>query len=379
MNLAAAAHEPAVGDIRFGIIGCSAIAPRALLEPTQHVAGARVTALANRTVAKAEEMAERFGVSVVYRHAEDLLKDPEIDAVYIALSNDLHAEWIGKALQAHKHVLVEKPLCLNTADLIPLAATVEQSSAYLLEGVMVMHHPWQRELRRIVESGCYGRLRSIATSLCIPARDGHANNYRSRPEQGGGCFWDLGVYWLQLLQAVVGLEQAEFRSQSDFDGPHGCDWTFHAQARYPGGLEASALFSFERPYRCAHVLTFDSAVVTLQDCFRANLGFYKMTLKTEMTEIVQDITPNITATAVLTEGSSHQLASHFHSQFQPQPQSKMKTVFEPMNYYVNQLEAFCSIIRGEAEPIPFREAAERVRLLAAIHEAARSGETIYAV
>lgn len=57
----------------------------------------------------------------------------------------------------------------------------------------------------------------------------------------------------------------------------------------------------------------------------------------------------------------------------------MKTVFEPMNYYVNQLEAFCSIIRGETEPIPFREAAERVRLLAAIHEAARSGETIYAV
>ncbi|WP_226001839.1 Gfo/Idh/MocA family protein [Paenibacillus sp. BJ-4] len=362
MNVAAAAHEPAVRDIRFGIIGCSAIAPRALLEPIGHVAGARVTALANRTVAKAGEMADRFGVSVVYRHAEDLLKDPDIDAVYIALSNDLHAEWIGKALQAHKHVLVEKPLCLSTADLIPLAATVEQSSAYLLEGVMVQHHPWQRELRRIVESGCYGRLRSIATSLCIPAKNGHAFNYRSRPEQGGGCFWDLGVYWLQLLQAVVGLEQAEFRSQSDFNGPHGCDWTFHAQAHYPGGLEASALFSFERPYRCAHVLTFDSAVVSLQDCFRANLGFYKITLKTEM----RDITPNITATDASTEGPSHQL------------QSKMKTVFEPMNYYVNQLEAFCSIIRGEAEPIPFREAAERVRLLAAIHEAARSGKTIYA-
>ncbi len=263
-------------------------------------------------------------------------------------------------------MLVEKPLCLSTADLIPLAATVEQSSAYLLEGVMVQHHPWQRELRRIVESGCYGRLRTIATSLCIPAKDGHVHNYRSRPEQGGGCFWDLGVYWLQLLQAAVGLEQAEFRSQSDFNGPHGCDWTFHAQAHYPGGLEASALFSFERPYRCAHVFTFDSAVVTLQDCFRANLGFYKITLKTEMTDIGRDITPNIAATDASTEGPSHRL------------QSKMKTVFEPMNYYVNQLEAFCSIIRGEAEPIPFREAAERVRLLAAIHEAARSGETIYA-
>ena len=362
MNAAAAAQEPAMRDIRFGIIGCSAIAPRALLEPIRHVAGARVTALANRTVAKAGEMADRFGVSVVYRHAEDMLKDPDIDAVYIALSNDLHAEWIGKALRAHKHVLVEKPLCLNTADLAPLAATVEQSSAYLLEGVMVQHHPWQRELRRIVESERYGRLCSIETSLCIPAKEGHADNYRSRPEQGGGCFWDLGVYWLQLLQAIVGLEQAEFHSQSDFDGPHGCDWTFRAQAHYPSGLKASALFSFERPYHCAHVLTFDSAVVTLKDCFRANLGFYKMTLKTE---IKKDIMPNITDADRL-PGLS-QTSSH------------TKTVFEPMNYYVNQLNAFCSIIRGEAEPIPFREAAERVRLLAAIHEAARSGETIYAV
>ncbi|MGZ0042674.1 Gfo/Idh/MocA family protein [Paenibacillus ottowii] len=362
MNAAAAAQEPAMQDIRFGIIGCSAIAPRALLEPIRHVAGARVTALANRTVAKAEQMAERFGVKVVYRHAEDMLKDPDIDAVYIALSNDLHAEWIGRALQAHKHVLVEKPLCLNTADLAPLAAIVEQGNAYLLEGVMVQHHPWQRELRRIVESGRYGRLCSIETSLCIPAKEGHADNYRSRPEQGGGCFWDLGVYWLQFLQAVVGLEQAEFHSQSDFAGPHGCDWTFHAQARYPSGLKASALFSFERPYRCAHVLTFDSAVVTLKDCFRANLGFYKMTLKTEMKN---DIAVNITdATAM---SMSSQTSSH------------SKKVFEPMNYYVNQLNAFCSIIRGETEPIPFHEAAERVRLLAAIHKAARSGETIYAV
>ncbi|KJD46000.1 Gfo/Idh/MocA family protein [Paenibacillus terrae] len=347
MNTAAAAQEPAVRDIRFGLIGCSAIAPRALLEPIRYVAGARVTALANRTVAKAGDLADRFGVSVVYRHAEDMLSDPEIDAVYIALSNDLHAEWIGKALQAHKHVLVEKPLCLNTAELAPLKEAVGQSSAHLLEGVMVQHHPWQRELRNIVNSGRYGCLRSIATSLCIPAKDGHAENYRSRPEQGGGCFWDLGVYWLQFLQAVVGLEQAEFRSQSDFDGPNGCDWTFRAQACYPGGLEASALFSFERPYRCAHVLTFDSAVVTLQDCFRANLGFYKITLKTEITKD--------TMTG-----------------------SKIKTVFEPMNYYVNQLDTFCNIIRGVAEPIPFHEAAERVRLLAAIHEAARSGQTIYA-
>ncbi|MDP4095711.1 Gfo/Idh/MocA family oxidoreductase [Paenibacillus sp. P96] len=326
--------------VRFGVIGCSSIVPRALLESARYVGDAEVVAVVNRTAAKAEKMAERYGIGTVHRTPEELLSDSQVDAVYIALSNDLHAQWIIKALNAGKHVLVEKPLCLHTDELegIESALDLRQDGLCLLEGVMVRHHPWQDRLHVMVADRRFGRLRTVETRLCIPAKNGHADNYRSRPEQGGGCFRDLGVYWLQFLQTIVGLKGASFHGQSSFAGPGGCDWTFEAQAEYLDGLSASALFSFERPYRCSHTLTFDHAVVTLNDCFRANLGFYKMTLR-----------------------------------IQHPGQPPAKTEFRPMNYYVNQLDYFCRTVRGMAAPVPFQESAERIRLLESIYKSAARG------
>ncbi|MFB5267251.1 Gfo/Idh/MocA family protein [Paenibacillus enshidis] len=337
MNTAAAyaASFPTEKPVRFGVIGCSSIVPRALLEPARFVEDTAVVAVTNRTAAKAEMMAERYSIGTVYRTPAELLSDSQVDAVYIALSNDLHAEWIAKALNAGKHVLVEKPLCLHTDELGLIESALQPGGPCLLEGVMVRHHPWQDKLRAMVNDRSFGRLRLVETSLCIPAQNGHMDNYRSRPEQGGGCFRDLGVYWLQFLQTVAGLEGAGFQGQSSFDGPGGCDWTFQAQAEYPDGLSAVALFSFERPYRCSHTLTFEHAVVSLHDCFRANLGFYKMTLRIR------------------------------------QPgQIPAKTEFRPMNYYVNQLDHFCRMVRGMAAPVPFQESAERIRLLDSIYQSA---------
>lgn len=339
MNAAAEAWvppSPAEEPVRFGVIGCSSIVPRALLEPARYVEHSAIVAVANRTAAKAELMAEQYGIRTVHRTPAELLNDSEVDAVYIALSNDLHAEWIARALSAGKHVLVEKPLCLHTDELDLIESALRAGGPYLLEGVMVRYHPWQDKLRTMVSDRSFGRLRSVETSLCIPAKNGHKDNYRSRPEQGGGCFRDLGVYWLQFLQTLVGLEGASFQGQSSFDGPSGCDWSFQAQAEYPDGLRATALCSFERPYRCSHTLTFDDAVVSLNDCFRANLGFYKMTLRIRR---------------------SGELSA--------------KAEFGPMNYYVNQLDYFCRMVHGTAVPVPFGESAERIRLLDSIYQSAR--------
>jgi len=338
MNAAAAFTPPSpVGKpVRFGVIGCSSIVPRALLEPARYVEHSAVVAVANRTAAKAELMAEQYGIGTVHRTPAELLNDSEVDAVYIALSNDLHAEWTARAMKAGKHVLVEKPLCLHTEELDLIESALQEDGPSLLEGVMVRHHPWQDKLRTMITDHSFGRLRSVETSLCIPAKNGHKDNYRSRPEQGGGCFRDLGVYWLQFLQTLLGLEGADFQGQSSFDGPGGCDWTFQAQAEYPGGLRAAVLCSFERPYRCSHTLTFDDAVVSLNDCFRANLGFYKMTLRIRRSGGLP-----------------------------------AKAEFRPMNYYVNQLDYFYRIVRGMAVPVPFRESAERIRLLDSIYQSAR--------
>ncbi|ANF98737.1 dehydrogenase [Paenibacillus bovis] len=327
--------------VRLGILGCSGIVPRAVLEPAAHVSAIEIAAAANRTYDKARQMADQYGIPTVYDSLDELLADEQLDAVYIGLSNRLHAPWIRRALAAGKHVLVEKPLCLDPAELDSLEEAARRYGVHLTEGIMIAHHPWQQALRSCIQSSQYGALQRIQTRITIPARDDHAGNYRSQPEQGGGCFWDLGCYWLQFLQAVTGMEQAQFDGQSEFDGPNGCDWTFEAQARLQSGVVAEALFSFEQPYASRHILHFEHATLTINDFFRCNLGFYRIKFKVALLQKGKET------------GEVHQ------------------HVFDPVNYYVNQLRFFSDVVRGHQSNLPFAESAERIRLLSGIHTAAR--------
>jgi NDP-hexose-3-ketoreductase len=322
---------------RLGVLGCSAIVPRAILEPLRHVEGIEIAALANRTYGKAERMAAAYGISRVADSLQALIDDETIDAVYIALSNELHAEWAQRALQAGKHVLVEKPLCQSAEEAEQLRRAYAASNGLVLEeGLMVRHHPWQAALAQLVRSGKYGALRRIESRITITAKDGFKDNYRSDKTKGGGSFLDLGCYWLQFLQSQLGLDWSGFRGESEFAGPGGCDWTFRAQADYKDGVEAVCLTSFEMPYKACHRLWLDDAILTVPDFFRANLGFYKITIRTERSaETVQPI------------------------------------VFEPMNYYVNQLQAFRDMMAGR-ESSALADALERsARLKALIEDAER--------
>ncbi|WP_019911060.1 Gfo/Idh/MocA family protein [Paenibacillus sp. HW567] len=312
---------------RLGLLGASNIAGPALLEPARYVDSITVSAIANRTQAKAVKMAEAYQIPCIAGSPDELLAMEELDAIVIALSNDLHTEWAIKALEAGKHVLVEKPIALTPEEADRLKAAAERTPALrLVEGLMVAHHPWQQILKSIVDSGEYGQLRKIRTRISVPAKDRHSGNYRSSKPKGGGAFADLGCYWLQFLQALVGLQNTEVSAHSEFAGPDGCDWTFQAALRYSSGLEAECLTSFELPYRASHTLYFDRTVLTVPDFFRAIKGFYKIKIRHDLSE---------------NRSTLHE--------------------FPPMNYYVNQLEAFAEMLdghrAGELEP-----SLERVKL-----------------
>lgn len=298
---------------RLGILGSSNIAVSALLEPARYVQKVSIAAIANRTFEKAAKMAETYQIPYVAGSLEELLKLIGLDGVYIALSNELHTEWAVRALHAGKHVLVEKPIALKTEEAERLRMAKERpGSPKLAEGLMIAFHPWQQALKSIVASGKFGQLHRIRTRITVPAKDRHAGNYRSVKAKGGGAFADLGCYWLQFLQVLVGLQPREVTAQSAFDGPEGCDWTFQAGLRYENGLEAECLTSFEQPFRASHTLYFDHTVLTIPDFFRPVKGFYKIKIRHDL----------------------------------PDNRSTL-CEFEPMNYYVNQLEAFAEIMSGQ--------------------------------
>ncbi|MFD1991242.1 Gfo/Idh/MocA family protein [Paenibacillus nicotianae] len=338
-------HHPEA-TVKLGILGCSGIVPRAVLDPAPYVDGLEIVGVANRTLSKAESLAEHYGIATIYNSLDELLADPQLDAVYIGLSNELHATWIRKALSAGKHVLVEKPLCLYPEELPIMSAAAQHYGLQLIEGLMVAHHPWQHTLRELIQSGEYGNLIRTVTQLTIPAKDNHQDNYRSHPEQGGGCFWDLGCYWLQFLQQVIGIQHSEFDGHSLFDGPNGCDWTFEAQARLAHGVTAEAIFSFEKPYSSRHVIYLEHATITINDFFRCNLGFYKLKLKIALLDNGQE-TGEV----------------RYHT-------------FEPMNYYVNQLRFFRDVIHHPSHHHSLDESVERIHLLSHIHATAKAKSVI---
>lgn len=321
---------------KLGILGASNIAMPAMLEPARAVEQVQIAAIANRTRDKAVKLAEACRIPHVAGSLEELLQMPELDGVYIALSNELHAQWAAAALAAGKHVLVEKPICLNPeeAQQLKAARAAAADGPKLAEGLMVAFHPWQQALKDIADSGQFGPLRRISTRIAIPAKDRHAGNYRSVKAKGGGAWTDLGGYWLQFLQTLVGLQPENIEAQSAFDGPEGCDWTFQAALKYKNGVEAECLTSFELPYRASHTLHFEDTVLTIPDFFRPIKGFYKVKIRHDL----------------------------------PDNRSTL-CEFEPMNYYVCQLEAFAGIMGGR-RPENLEAAWERVRLHSLILEEA---------
>jgi predicted dehydrogenase len=197
-----------------------------------------------------------------------LLADPEVDTVYISLHNSAHHRWAVRAAVAGKRVIVEKPLCLSRDELAELAFAAEDTQVF--EAVATTGHPWQDTVRGFIQGKDYGSLRSVETRLtfAVPA----AGGYRDRPELGGGIFYDSASYWLQALQATVGLDEVEASGSSDFDGPNGVDHSFRATLQWPDGAEAVLDCTFGDQHVADHVFTFDQAVIKVRNFLRPMAG-----------------------------------------------------------------------------------------------------------
>lgn len=321
----------------MGIIGCSNILPRAIINPAKEVQNLCLYGIASRTKVKAREYAQKYDITNAFDSYEELLSCPDIDFVYIALANDLHLKWILKAINAKKNILVEKPICLTKSEFDQILSQCENKNINILEGVMIQHHSWQSAIKSMIDSNKYGKLKEIKTFICTVPKDNNENNYRRFPERGGGAFYDLSCYWVQFLQFITGGIPEYYNGFSKFDGPNNCDWTFNASAKYKDGLKTSFIASFELPYKVEHILEFEKATVKVNDFFRACLGNYKITFTIENKD--NDV--------------------------------KEKIAFDPQNYYVNQLRFFVDIVSGTQENISLMQSHERIRFIEDVYKSAK--------
>ncbi|MBM79895.1 MAG: NAD-binding protein [Planctomycetaceae bacterium] len=205
-----------MSKIRWGIISTAKIGTEKVIPAMQRGEFCSVDAIASRNLEVAQREAQALGIERAYGSYEELLADPNIDAIYNPLPNDLHVSWSIQALEAGKHVLCEKPIGLTSVEGQELVdAGRQHANLKLMEAFMYRHHPQWVKAKQLVVEGQIGELRTIQSFFSYFNVD--PNNIRNIPEQGGGGLMDIGCYNISLSRFIFGAEPQRVAGIVEYD------------------------------------------------------------------------------------------------------------------------------------------------------------------
>jgi len=318
--------------MKWGLLSTANINQK-LLEGAQGTDEATVVAVASRDRSRAEQFAREHGIERALGSYEELLADPEVEAVYIPLPNSLHVPWSVRALEAGKHVLCEKPLTRRPAEAEEAFAAAERSGRLLMEAFMWRHHPQTRRLRELLDEGVIGRLRLVRASFSFPLRE--AENIRLDGELDGGGLMDVGCYCVSGVRFVAGAE-AERVSAEQVIGGKGVDIALSATLRFPDDVLAQFDCGLAVGHRHQLEAIGEDGSLYVADPWHGRAPGIRLTRGDEVETIeIADANP-----------------------------------------YTHQLEGFARAVRGEEPPLlGAADALGQARTIAALYASAESGKS----
>ena len=220
--------------VKWGIVSTADINRKVI--PGAHASDkVELVAVASRDKGRAEAYAREWEIPRAYGSYEDLLADPEIEAVYISLPNTMHAEWSIKAVEAGKHVLCEKPFTRHPEEVDAAFDAAERNDRLLSEAFMYRHNPQTAKLAELVRDGAIGELRLIRSAFSYGLYDDE--NIRLRTDVEGGALMDVGCYNVSGSR-LLGGEPERVWGEAWY-GPSGTDWVFTGTLRFPGDVLAT--------------------------------------------------------------------------------------------------------------------------------------------
>jgi predicted dehydrogenase len=231
--------------LRVGLLSTARIND-AILAGAAASGAVEVVAVSSRTLERARAYAAEKGIATAYGSYDELLQAPDIDAVYIALPNALHVEWAHHALEAGKHVLVEKPLSRRPEEIDPLFDAAEAAGRVLLEAYAYRHAPQAQLIAKLVAEGAIGELRLIRSAFRITTSGDDVRMVRAL---GGGCLLDLGCYCVGSMRLLAG-EPTRVQAEQILGGD-GVDVRFAATLRFPDDVLGVFDCSFDEAPACA--------------------------------------------------------------------------------------------------------------------------------
>jgi len=290
-------------------------------------------AVASRDKNRAEAYADEWEIPRAYGSYEDLLADPEIEAVYISLPNTMHVEWSIKALEAGKHVLCEKPLTRHPEEADAAFDVAERTGRLLSEAFMYRHNPQTAKVVELVRGGAIGELRLIRSAFSYGLYD--FENIRLRTDVEGGALMDVGCYNVSGSR-LLGGEPERVWGEAWY-GPSGTDWTFTGTLRLSGDVIATFDCGTALVERDELEAIGSEGSLFLDDPWHCNVPVIELRRGSE------------------TEGIE----------------------LEPLDSYRLELENMSDAIRGETELLLGREdALAQARALEALHRSAATGAPV---
>ncbi|MFB6290184.1 MAG: Gfo/Idh/MocA family protein [Candidatus Bipolaricaulia bacterium] len=243
-------------DAKWGILGTANIARKMMVPGLRDSESSKLSGIASRDPAKAEEFADEFGVPEIYESYEDLLSDLEIKFVYIPLPNHLHHEWTIKAARKGKHVLCEKPLGVNAEEVREMFEAADEQDVKLMEGFMYRFHPQVLRVKELIDQGRIGTPTFFRGSFSFPlVNQNREDDIRWQEKMGGGSLMDLGTYSVNTVRYLFGEEPERVVARSSTHPDHSAEAETQAILEFPGNksaiLDSSFLLSDRATYEIA--------------------------------------------------------------------------------------------------------------------------------
>ncbi|WP_449537986.1 Gfo/Idh/MocA family protein [Ferdinandcohnia sp. Marseille-Q9671] len=252
--------------IRFGILSTAKIARTTLLPSMERAHNVEVVAVASES-GKAEGFAAEHGIEKYYDTYTELLQDPEVDAVYIPLPNQLHKKWAIEAAKHGKHVLCEKPAALNSQEVEEMEKVFAEQNVTFMEGFMYQFHPQHTRVKEIISAGEIGDVKLIRSTFSFP----HAMNPDSIKLQkhlGGGVLYDVGCYCIHASRLITGEEPIEVTATASIHPTHEVDVTAAGTLTFESGILASFDCSFEQPFKAQYEVVGTKGSILVGRAFR---------------------------------------------------------------------------------------------------------------
>jgi len=300
----------------------------------QAAPNSEVVAIASRNAERAAVAAQELGIPDAYGSYEDLLAAENVDAVYIPLPNDMHAEWVSKAALAGKHILCEKPLAMSEDEAAEMVMVCDAAGVKLQEAFMYRHHRTWVKAVDLVRSGAIGDLLAVQSWFSYYNVD--PSNIRNRTEHGGGAVMDIGCYNINLSRLLFDAEPTNVRSVVHRDPVMGIDTLASAILEFPGGGQSAFTCSTRSAeYQRVHILGRQGRIEI---------------------EIPFNIPTEFETKVFVTGGGESSVAPTLET-----------IVFPVQNQYTVQAELFAEAILKDSEvAVPPRDAVANMRVIDAI-------------